>query len=264
MREHHLNVLRLGSSASEEEIKSAYRELSKKYHPDINKSPDAKEQFIRIKDSYEYLTSNSTEETYTYTFEEDAFSEREREKAEYRKRAKERELENEKHQLEMIRTILLYLKPIMIIILTFNVLLAIDYLIPLQNHQQKIIGIQLIEEYRSNLHGGSNLRYTDVYFEDFTMRFEKKNLYAIQVNQKAIVQATMLFSKPMNAALTINGEKHTYKQVYNIYHIFGYIIPLILLLSLGYFLIKGPRNKLNFGTMTFLCSLIELYFFFSW
>lgn len=37
------------------EIKKAYRTKAKLYHPDINKSPDAKEKFIEVNEAYEYL-----------------------------------------------------------------------------------------------------------------------------------------------------------------------------------------------------------------
>ena len=38
-----------------ESLKSAYRELVKKYHPDKNKTPDAAEKFQRVQRCYKYL-----------------------------------------------------------------------------------------------------------------------------------------------------------------------------------------------------------------
>jgi hypothetical protein len=35
-------------SASDRDIRAAYKRLSKKYHPDINKAPNAEEQFVQI------------------------------------------------------------------------------------------------------------------------------------------------------------------------------------------------------------------------
>lgn len=42
-------------SASQEEIKKAYRKLSKKYHPDINKAHGAEDRFKQIGEAYEVL-----------------------------------------------------------------------------------------------------------------------------------------------------------------------------------------------------------------
>ncbi|GMB07574.1 molecular chaperone DnaJ [Thermolongibacillus altinsuensis] len=48
-------VLGVSRNATKDEIKKAYRKLSKKYHPDVNKEPDAAEKFKEIKEAYEVL-----------------------------------------------------------------------------------------------------------------------------------------------------------------------------------------------------------------
>lgn len=49
-------ILYLKRNASIEEIKKSYRKLALKYHPDINKSPDANEAFLKIQEAYEILS----------------------------------------------------------------------------------------------------------------------------------------------------------------------------------------------------------------
>jgi len=49
-------VLGLEKGASDDEIKKAYRRLSKKYHPDINKEADAEEKFKEVSEAYEVLS----------------------------------------------------------------------------------------------------------------------------------------------------------------------------------------------------------------
>lgn len=49
-------VLGIDKNATPDEIKKAYRELAKKYHPDINHSPDAPEKFKEITEAYECLS----------------------------------------------------------------------------------------------------------------------------------------------------------------------------------------------------------------
>lgn len=48
-------TLGVSESASQAEIKKAYRTLAKKYHPDINKTPEAEEKFKEINGAYEVL-----------------------------------------------------------------------------------------------------------------------------------------------------------------------------------------------------------------
>jgi len=51
-------VLGLQKGASDDEIKKAYRKLSKQYHPDINKEPDAEAKFKEISETLNYSESH--------------------------------------------------------------------------------------------------------------------------------------------------------------------------------------------------------------
>ena len=46
-------VLGVSKSATQDEIKSAFRKLAKKYHPDVSKEPDAAEKFKEAQEAYE-------------------------------------------------------------------------------------------------------------------------------------------------------------------------------------------------------------------
>lgn len=48
-------TLGVSKSASDDEIKSAYRQLAKKYHPDLNKTPEAADKFKEINEAYSVL-----------------------------------------------------------------------------------------------------------------------------------------------------------------------------------------------------------------
>jgi hypothetical protein len=49
-------ILGIDSEASELDIRRAFRQLVKKYHPDINPGKDANEKFIEIQEAYECLS----------------------------------------------------------------------------------------------------------------------------------------------------------------------------------------------------------------
>ena len=58
------DVLGVDRSASDAEIKSAFRKLAKKYHPDLNKEPDAAEKFKEVQEAYDVLSDEQKRKTY--------------------------------------------------------------------------------------------------------------------------------------------------------------------------------------------------------
>ncbi|MBR5049672.1 MAG: molecular chaperone DnaJ [Erysipelotrichaceae bacterium] len=57
-------VLGLSRDANDEQIKKAYRTLAKKYHPDLNKDPDAPDKFKEVQEAYEVLSDPQKRSTY--------------------------------------------------------------------------------------------------------------------------------------------------------------------------------------------------------
>ena len=49
------DILGVDKNASEDEIKSAFRKMAKKYHPDINKTPEAEAKFKEVGEAYSVL-----------------------------------------------------------------------------------------------------------------------------------------------------------------------------------------------------------------
>ncbi len=57
-------VLGVSKTASDDEIKSAFRKLAKKYHPDINKDPDAPAKFKEAQEAYAVLSDKQKRAQY--------------------------------------------------------------------------------------------------------------------------------------------------------------------------------------------------------
>ena len=52
-------ILGVARDADAATIKSAYRKLARKYHPDVNKTKEAEEKFKDINEAYEVLSDKA-------------------------------------------------------------------------------------------------------------------------------------------------------------------------------------------------------------
>ncbi|CAD6215236.1 unnamed protein product [Miscanthus lutarioriparius] len=78
-RESPYEVLGVSPSAAPNEIKRAYRRLALKYHPDVNKEPDAQEKFLRIKHAYNTLMNSESRSKYASSSSDSSWSSSSRE-----------------------------------------------------------------------------------------------------------------------------------------------------------------------------------------
>lgn len=60
-------ILGVSRNASQDEIKRKYRQLSKQYHPDLNKEPNAQDKFSEITNAYEVLSDPQKRQMYDQT-----------------------------------------------------------------------------------------------------------------------------------------------------------------------------------------------------
>lgn len=57
-------ILGIAKSANDELVKSAFRRLARQWHPDVCKEPDAREQFLIIKNAYDVLSDQNKRARY--------------------------------------------------------------------------------------------------------------------------------------------------------------------------------------------------------
>lgn len=54
-------ILGIPADTDEYQVRLAYRKLAKKVHPDINKAPDATQQFQKLSDAYDFMSKENIE-----------------------------------------------------------------------------------------------------------------------------------------------------------------------------------------------------------
>lgn len=59
-------IMGLADNATDKDIKQAYRRLARKYHPDLNKQPEAESQFKELGEAYEVLKDPKKKQEYDH------------------------------------------------------------------------------------------------------------------------------------------------------------------------------------------------------
>lgn len=256
----YLKTLELDSSATKKEIKSAYRRLSKRYHPDVSTDEHAKENFIRINEAYRFLTDvgpvvqegsfSSDAATYDYDPSAAAYDQW-REKA--KKYAQWKAQEAQKRQTELIKIILGSFDFVSVFILVFNLTLVMDFFLPKQEITFDSFSIRPIIEKRV-------YRYDDVVFGQYVFRLDAGRVDELRAFDSATVFSTVFFDLPFSFQLSKHGRTQMYEPIYNIYHVFGYAIPLIFVfIGLYKFGDFSLDNQLTIALFLFFLAVFQLY-----
>jgi len=66
MKKDYYEVLGLNKNAAQDEIKKAYRNLARKYHPDVNKEAGSADKFKEINEAYQVLSDPNKRSQYDY------------------------------------------------------------------------------------------------------------------------------------------------------------------------------------------------------
>lgn len=70
MGKDYYKILNLSRSATDDEVKKAYRKMALKFHPDKNKTPGAEEKFKEVAEAYDVLSDKKKREIYDQYGEE--------------------------------------------------------------------------------------------------------------------------------------------------------------------------------------------------
>jgi hypothetical protein len=205
------------------EIKSAYRKLSKEFHPDLNSSEDAVEKFIEVDKAYDYLTS--FERAPLPQEENTAWQHDPREEWKMRMRRKSREEARARERL--INTILRPLNYLFYLVVVFNLLLIVDLLIPKKATEQELIKVVIGME-RQKEGFVEIYPYDDVYFTDYFMRVDKNLFPAAEAHHQFTVIASRIFNVPVEAEIRNGGQLRSVTPAVGPYHFWVFLIPLFL------------------------------------
>lgn len=269
MQNRYLEILGLKPGATKGDIKGAFRKLSKKYHPDINKSDDAQEKFIAIHEAYKFLEGvgarpDNESVRYNYDPQKAAYEEWRRRAREYaRKKGMEARRQQELQMLLLIR----YLNYFAVFVFIFNLLIAIDYFLPRKHFEEKITSSHNWGLNRGNLdfyHQKKLLGYHDIEFENFNMRLDNQQTFQLESVDQATVVTTYLFKNPLYAVFKVNSEEVLIPQIYGLYQVFGYIIPFSMVILILYrFVVTNPDQKISLGLLLLFLIVIQIFLFFK-
>ncbi len=269
LQEKYLEVLDLQPGATMAEIKQAYAKLSKHFHPDNNKEDYAEERYIAVNEAYNFLievapvskNTGEEEDISTTTAETEEYDKWRRQAKAY---AKKRAKEVEKMQQEMIRTLLMAFQIFLGFVILFNAMLIADYFLPRHQSLQEIDEFKRVKEVAVNSKGDitSDYKFDQLVFNDCKVKFDETQNIDFASIQGLELFSTPIFKNPIEANIKFQNRQLIFTNIGNVYHVFGYVFPVALVLMLLYlFVIKKLNQKLTLSLMIVVLFLFQLSVF---
>lgn len=262
MQNQYLEVLELEPGATKAQVKSAYRRLSKVYHPDVSNDDNTKEKFIAINEAYKFLTAvgprpttiRSSAPAYDYDVQNHAYDEWRRRAKAY---AQQQTREAVRRQQILTKTLLKGFDVLLVVMVVFNILLIVDSHLPLVAIDNDGREDQTIRRSRSH-------NYDILKVNDYVLRLRSGELDDLRggVYQHAVVYATPWFDKPLFLDLEIHGRQYRFQQYAGVYGFFSFFIKVILLVALLYkVFIRSLDSQLSIAILLLFLSIFQWFVF---
>lgn len=262
----YLETLGLEPGVSEADIKRAYRRLAKRYHPDINKDPDAQRKFVEITEAYNFLLEvgakpHHEDVSYDYDPFVREYEERRKQAREY---AREKRRQEAEERWKALYTLYSYTDYVVGLMLLLNMLLLLDFLMPSSSQVEKVT--KLAYSYESPDQQGQNLiyRHGTIFFEEHSIRVAReisdqwKDLEPV-----GIVHTTSILDIVLEAEVVLDDVEIELEPVFSVYQFFFFLIPVIILLATTYF--RWPKlseNKIGLVGILLILFIIQTMVFF--
>lgn len=243
-RKIYLELFNLNESSSLDDIKKRYRELAKEFHPDRNKDSNAHERFLLIKEAYEYLINNQSQNSHSVYFDNINL---EKERIEKIRIAKERLKEYYKRkELKKAQQIDLFFKSKLwrvytffsCVYLIFSIVNMIDFFLP--RTETKTYISEISSDYNGNLNDKIVLIKPNIGNLFFISSKIKKY---INENDSITIKKTSLLHKNDLISLKSKFQNSTFKTIHNsIYYLL--FVSLIMLIPFTIYL--KQKNDLGY------------------
>ena len=251
MVKNYYKSLGLSSSATKAEIKVAYRQLAKKYHPDKNKSKEASQLFIEINEAYAFLTNEnspfqnkngdktSTRRRSKYT--DDELKKRmqwARKYAQYKKIKEERVMELEYYKIHNSSR-----KKIINLINWISISVAFLIFMDYKILPTSSIQVDLITNYMDMGSDKLVFKFKDLDNNDFNFAVSIEDIKYLNIAKikDYYTEKSMVLRQNTNMLLNIDNEIISIENHYCVYKVF-YFYFTILLLPLITIFSKGPNT----------------------
>ena len=251
MVKNYYKSLGLSSSATKAEIKVAYRQLAKKYHPDKNKSKEASQLFIEINEAYAFLTNENSpfqnqDGDKTSTRRRSKYSEDElkrrmewaRKYAQYKKVKEERVMELEYYKIHNSSR-----KKIINLINWISISVAFLIFMDYKILPTSSIQVDLITNYMDMGSDKLVFKFKDLDNNDFNFAVSIEDIKYLNIAKikDYYTEKSMVLRQNTNMLLNIDNEIISIENHYCVYKVF-YFYFTILLLPLITIFSKGPNT----------------------
>jgi len=287
MFDYYFQILELPSTATDHEIKRAYRRLALLYHPDKNKNADAEQKFSEINEAYNILmrreeiaqqffsqlftqtnqTANVNNENIHHQNPHNSFNER-RETGYKRKMQHEadtkRFFQNSYNKFLKSKWYIPHISATVICIL-FGALFITDYFLqPINNYISENDVVKIPVQYPENATLPYNY-YVELYNQ--TVMLNPQAVASLSEEDLVIIQTSIIFKDIKSIVFCIHDDCFEQADFMSVFNIF--IIPVFLLMPVLYFFIKAPTETFHYfrkpvlfiGLITLIIYLFQSFRF---